>query len=250
MSRLVVKSHRPLQFAAAVIALSMLMSFVTWLLLDESHWSVIAHRLDAADQRKLLWEVNQSLEQENAALRERVMLLERTTSLDRQTSALLQDEIRNLQDESFRLKGELEFYNGILGAAAEGKGLDVHAIHVRPLSGRENTYRLKLILTNVTPSDTDAEGVVEIAFEGSRYGKSQSLSIIDISADGAADLNYKFRNFKRVESDLTLPDGFQPQKVVVELKPKDKKTTNIRKVFDWPESARQEGPHVGQRAET
>jgi hypothetical protein len=236
MTRFVIKSHRPLQFSLAVIALSMLVAIVTWLFLDESHWSLIRDRLSANRDQKLLWEVNQGLEEENARLRERVSMLERTTSLDDQTASLLQKEIRNLQDETFRLKGELEFFQGIMEAVGEVKGLDVHGIHVRPLSA-PGTYRLKLILTNVTDSDKDTEGSVSVTLEGIQKGTTRIINLRDITLDGSPELSFKFRNFKRIESNFSLPEGFSPQRVFVELQTSDPKQSKIRKPFDWPTAA-------------
>jgi hypothetical protein len=236
LARLVIKSHRPLQFSLAVVLLSMLVAFVTWLGLDESHWSVIRDRLQSNRDQKLLWEVNQGLEEENAKLRERVSMLERTTSLDTQTATLLQEEIKNLQEETFRLKGELEFFQGIMEAVGEVKGLDVQGIHVRKLSA-PGSYRLKLILTNVTDADKDAEGAVSVTIEGIHKGTTRLVNLRDITLDQNPEVSFKFRNFKRIESNFSLPEGFSPQRVFVELQPRDQKQSKIREAFDWPTDA-------------
>ena len=97
MSGLVVKTHRPWQFAAAIVVLSMFLATFTWLMLDKRHWSVIYDRIGENQDWKQLWEVNRSLQEERVALQERVLMLERTTSVDKQTAALLQDEIKSLQ---------------------------------------------------------------------------------------------------------------------------------------------------------
>lgn len=236
MARLVVKSHRPLQMAVAIIVLSMFIAFATWLALDKSHWSLIHDRFNESRQRQLLWEVNQGLEEENGRLRERVLMLERTTSLDRQTATLVQDEITELQEEVFRLKGELQFYQGVMESTGQGKGLDVHGIHVRPLTHRDG-HRLKLILTHVTDADIPAEGVMRVQIEGIQAGSTRILDLRQVTLDEPLDLTFKFRNFKRFESNVAFPPDFSPQRVFVELEPKGKMESNIKKVFDWPESA-------------
>ena len=233
MSRLVVKSHRPLQLAIAVVLLSTFLSIVTWTLLDQSHWNFILGQLARNNEHRLLWEVNQGLEDENREMREHISMLERTSGLDKQTETLLQTDIKELQQEIFRLKGELVFYQGIMEAAGQAKGLDVHQIYVRQLSHR-NTYRLKLILTNVASTDAVAEGDMEISIEGIASGATTVLKLVDVTLDKALDMTFKVRNFKRFESNIQLPDGFSPQRVFVNLQPKDKKQSKIRKVFDWP----------------
>lgn len=236
MSRLVIKTHRPIQLGLAIVILSMLVAAVTWLALDESHWSLIRDRINNSREQQLLWQVNQGLEEENARLRERVSMLERMTSLDNSTAGMLQTEIKDLQEENFRLKGELEFFQGIMEAVGEIKGLDVHGIHVRRLT-TPGSFRLKLILTNVTDSDRDTEGAISIAIEGIERGVTRTINLTDLTLDKSLDLSFKFRNFKRIESNLRLPGGFSPQRVFVELQPRDQKQSRIRKAFDWPVSA-------------
>ena len=45
MSSLVVKNHRPWQFAAAIVILSMFLASFTWLLLDKGHWALIYEQI-------------------------------------------------------------------------------------------------------------------------------------------------------------------------------------------------------------
>lgn len=236
MSRLVVKSHRPWQFASAIILLSALTALVTWLMLDRSHWSFIYDRITSSREDRLLWEVNQGLEQERAALQERVLMLERTASLDKQTAAMLQDDIKKLQEQVFRQKRELEFYRGVMDAASQTKGLGVHGIHIEPLS-RERTYHLKVILTHVTKSDIVAEGTLVVSFEGNQRGAAKTMGLQELALDSGLDLSFKFRNFKTFDADFALPEGFTPQRVIVQLQSRDEKQAKIKKSFDWPVTA-------------
>jgi hypothetical protein len=219
-----------------VILASMVTAIGTWLFLDEAHWSVIRGRLQTSTEQQRLWSANKGLEQDNSILRERVIALERIASLDKQTETFLQKEIRGLQDEVFRLKGELAFYQGIMESADQTKGLDVHSIYVRPLA-QANTYQLKLVLTHVANDEAEAAGVMSITVEGLQNGVLRLLSLDEVSADAAPVMAYKFRNFKRFDASMQLPGGFVPQRVIVELQLNDKKPSKIKKVFDWPVTA-------------
>jgi hypothetical protein len=236
MSKLVVKSHRPWQFAVAVIVLSMFLATLTWLMLDKSHWSLIFDRIGDNREWKHLWEVNQSLKEERVALQERVLMLERTTSVDKQTAALLQDEIKSLQEKIYTQKGELEFYQGIMDATRDAKGLNIHGIYIEPLA-QTQAYRLKLVLTHVAKGSFLAEGSMAIFIDGRQNEKQQRLKIEDIATGATLNLVYKLRSFKRFETKLVLPEGYLPERVIVELKPKKKNQVMIREVFDWSTSA-------------
>jgi len=233
MPHYVVKAHRPLQWSIAIVLLSMIIAFLTWIMLDKSHWTAIYSRLSSNKDSKLLWDVNRSLGKENIMLRERVLMLEQTEELDKQTAVILQDELKSMQNEIFRVKRELEFYQGVMESTRDTKGLNIHGIHIDSLPGTQN-YRLKLILTHVTKSDRVAEGILDVVVEGKRNGVAQQLPIIDITTDDSMEFKFKFRNFKKLESDFTLPSGFEPQRVSVVLQPKGKNQSKIKRVFDWP----------------
>jgi len=238
MSRLVVKSHRPWQFALAIVFLSVFFAILTWLVLDRIHWNVIRDRIRIGDQQKVLWEVNKNLGEENKRLRDQVLSLQETTSIDKRTTALLQDELASLQDEIHKLKGELEFYEGIMESTRDTKGLNIYGIHVTPLK-RNRNYLLYVVLTHVAKGDKVAEGRLEVTIEGKtdNGNKTRRYDLQDLSMDDSLNMNFKFKNFKRFESNLTLPPGFKPRRVLVQVHPRGSHRATITKVFEWPASA-------------
>ncbi len=236
---LVVKSHRPWQFAIAVIVLSMFLATLTWVLLDRSHWSFIYDSLTDSQDWKHLWEVNQALEAERTELRERVLMLERITSVDKQTAATLQEEIMQLQEKIYTLKEELEFYQGVMDATRGSQGLNVHGIHVEKLA-QARSFRLKMILTHVSTGSAPTEGTMKISVEGRANGESRNLDLGTLVAGEELNLSYKFRSFHRFEVRLELPEGFNAERVAIELKPKARNQAMIREVFDWTAPLNQE----------
>ena len=237
MPQLVVKSHRPWQFALAVIFLSAFAAVVTWLLLDYAHWSVIQDRARLNEDYTQLRGVNRDLEQENQRLREKVLALEQTTRLDKQTASLLQNELAALQDEIHRLKGELEFYQGIMESTRDTEGLNIYGVHVRPLS-MERSFMLRLVLTHVVKGDKVAQGRLEVLIEGvDKEGAVRRFSLNELSIDEMPPLEFEFKNFKRFERNLTLPSGFEPLRIFVQILPRSGKQAVISKVFEWPATA-------------
>lgn len=232
MSSLVVKNHRPWQFAVAIVVLSMFLASLTWLLLDKGHWALIYERIGDNNEWKNLWEVNQSLEEERVALQERVLMLERITSVDKQTTAILQDEIKSLQESLYKMTGELEFYEGIMDATRGAKGLNIHGIYIEPLL-QSGTYRLKLVLTHVAKGSIEATGTMKISVIGKLNESEQELEIEELAIGENVDLSYKLRSFKRFQVKLALPDKFVADTVVIELQPKSRNKAIIKEVFDW-----------------
>ena len=234
MTHLIIKHHRPYQIVVLAIAISMVIFTTFWFLLDESHWSYIKSRVAIGQESKRLWTENRTLEAENKRLRERVIMLERTTQIDSQAAAEFHEEMKNLQDEIYTLKGELEFYQAIMTSTGSTQGLSIQGMQIDSLPV-ENNYYFKLILTHVAKSDKVAEGTVEISLEGLQEGVAKVLKITDVVLNPAIDLSFNFKNFKRIEGNMMIPSGFTPHRVIIRLQPKDTKLSKIKRVFDWSE---------------
>ena len=232
MGHLVIKHSRPYQIAAVAISVSLVLFVSAWFFLDESHWNYITSRVTTGLQTKKLWDENRRLEQENRKLLNRIVMLERTTQIDGQAAAELHQQMKELQDEIFRLRGELEFYENAMATAGKTKGLAIQALQFQKLNLEED-YHFKLILTHVSKNDTFAEGSVEMILEGIQDGEEKSVNMREVLTTPLGNLNYKFRNFKRLEGNFRIPEGFTPRQVVVSLVSTDKNLSKIVKIFDW-----------------
>jgi len=229
--RLVIKSHRPWQFATTIIVLSSVVALITWLLLDSSHWQLINDRIRGNQDTKYLLETNEELLAHNKALQDQVLMFEQTTRLDKETAVLLQQDLKSLQDEISRLKRELEFYQVVMDTARNSTGIDVHGLHIEPFM-RENQYQLKLVLTNVAKSDRVTKGTVGISVEGMQDRNKIILRLDDLPSIEPADFSFELKSFKGLDYRFELPAGFIPEQVLVQINPQGESVFN--KIFDWP----------------
>ncbi|HIF50850.1 MAG TPA: hypothetical protein EYQ42_04870 [Thiotrichaceae bacterium] len=236
MFKLVVKKHRPFEIILAIVTFSTAFSVIVWLLLDANHWDVIKSRLLQNEELRLLWDVNQKLETENKKLKEQVVMFERSSQIDHQVAARLQNEIRNLQDQVYLFKGELEFYQGIMSATTDSKGLNIQGLHIES-ADQERLYRFKLVLTNVAKSDRVIEVTLDMSVEGMNESGSLVLSLDEVIAGSELKREMKFKNFKRIEGSLNFPKGFKPLRVVVDIRQKGVRNSTVQKIFEWPASA-------------
>ena len=122
MARLVVKRHRPLKVYLFVLLLSVAVSGLSWFLLNIHHWHLIKARLHQNKEAGQLWQARQRLAKENTALREKLILLERSGQIDAATAAGLQNEILELQDQVYRLKDETGILRGDYGGRRGRQG--------------------------------------------------------------------------------------------------------------------------------
>ena len=236
MSKLVVKKHRPLEIFLAAILFSAAFSLIVWFLLDANHWNFIKSRITQSEESRNLWAVNRNLESENAKLSEKVIKLERLTQIDNETAERLQNDIRALQDKVYRLKEELEFYQGIMSATTDSKGLNIQGLHIEA-TDEAQLYRFKLVLTNVAKSDRVVEVTMDMSVEGMNEAGSQVLSLNDVIAGSDLNRDIKFKNFERIEGSLSFPAGFKPLRVLVDLRQKGGQKSAVQRVFEWPANA-------------
>ena len=232
MNNLVIKQDRPLHMVLVFVASIVLLSTVTWLILDKSHWAFIMAKITGNQQMREILQINRQLEKENEELRDKVLWLERNSDIDKQTLIGIRDQLVNLQDEFYKQKGELEFYKGIMSTTENSLGLNIQGLYIESLE--TNLYRYRIILTNVTKSDKTIEGNATIMFYGkSSDGAAKKLNLKDISTPERKNWKFKFKNFMRLEGSFTVPDGFVPNRINVSLISKGKQEKIAERSFEW-----------------
>lgn len=181
---------------------------------------------------------------ENTELKEKLLVLEQHSQVDKQAVALLQQELKEAQEENFRLREDLEFYQGIMNVKHDKNFPVVHGIRIKPLT-QSNGYRLELILLHVTNKDDLFEGVLNIVVTGKQEGETRRLPLRGVSLDQNRDYAVRFRNFQRFENNFVLPDKFEAQTIEVTVSINDKEGSRLEKIFDWPVTANLEVENVG-----
>ena len=212
--KLVIKHHNPLHIIAVIVASCMVIAVTVWVYLDESQWSYIKSSLSEAKKSKGLWQENQTMKSTIVKLEERIVMLERTAQVEMQTITNLQQGMVKQQDEIYKLRNELDFYQGIMTSAGESKGLNIQGLHIEETS-QPRSYYFKLILTHVSKSDKVAAGKLSILLEGVQGGTARTIDIRELTLSESLSLNFKFGSFERIEGSIMLPENFIVHRVIV-----------------------------------
>jgi len=167
-------------------------------------------------------------------LRERAAMLEKSSEIDRLATLEVRNSYAALQNELLELRGELEFYRGIVSPGGTKAGLHIQRFEL--VRGREvGHFDYNLTLTQVKRNDRYARGSVKIDVEGLQDGKPVTLSLSALVAKDAATLRYKFRYFQHFSGELVLPGNFEPKRVTVRLLPRGKgQPSGVETTRDWP----------------
>ena len=232
----VIKRHNPLHIFGVIVISCAVITITTWVFLDESQWSYIKSSLSEAKKNKELWQENQEMSNTIVELEERIVMLERTAQMERQTITNLQENMIEQQDELYKLRNELEFYEGIMTSAGGSSGLNIQGLRIEEMS-KSKSYYFKLILTHVAKSDKIVQGRLSIFLEGVQDDIPRTIDIGELILSKSLPLVFKFSNFERVEGNIVLPEGFDVHRVIVRASQEGTKTApEIERIFDWTEA--------------
>lgn len=186
----------------------------------------------AARYRALMTDLQQAYTA-NARLRDGVAALERSEQVARNANSELKDLIVNLQDKLAVVRGDLSLYQGMAAAGGRQSGVGVHQLMVTPTMA-PGVYEFTLMLTQNLQQAEVTRGEARIILEGSRDGRPARLGLEQLQADSSGSLAFSFKYFQMLEGSLTLPEDFQPGRVLVRLDPEGSGETETAEAdFDW-----------------
>lgn len=194
-----------------------------------SGYAILDHRRDRTALADRLAE-EQAVSDE---LRRQIAILETAGEVDRATYAQVKSTLGELQAEIQEQEEELVFYRGIVSPQDNAAGLRIQSLEVLPSDG-EGRYLLSLLLVQSISQTRKVSGSVKSRVEGIQDGQTTSLDIADLVVPGESyDMAYEFRYFQALEADIALPVGFEPQRVTVEISPREARAERINESFDW-----------------
>lgn len=243
--RLVVRTHRPGRQLLLTAAGLLTLAVAAWMAFEYGQWQQIYARMSSLtrfdNSDELSADAGAALKAENDDLKQRVAILERAAQVDRAADEQLKTHLRTLQDETYSLREELEFYRKVVGRAKDGDGLRVQAVKVDPMS-ESGRYHYKLVLTNLNKDDKVTEGAATIEVAGKAGGQPQKFKITAVdSGTRTANLAFSFVHFHRLEGDFTLPTGFEPESVRVVVRQQAVEVPLQDNSYDWNTLVKAEG---------
>lgn len=170
--------------------------------------------LVAREQSVLLGEVS-DLESRNAHLAERVAVLERAQQIDREAYGQLQSSYMHRETKLAALRAELAFYHKVVDPDAGGDDIKVTATALKPLTGGRR-FLVEFVLSQTpTKRYRKREGKVDFRVVGMRDGATSTLDKKALALAEGERLAYSFKYYQLFRGVLTLPDGFEPDELVI-----------------------------------
>ena len=149
-------------------------------------------------------------------LAQREATLARSDQISRAANKEVQSELAEREEEISDLRANLAFYERLVGATGQPKGLSVHSARFDAESG--GTWRYQIVLTQSLNRGAISRGRLHFTVEGVRDGKLATVGWDELhQRSDVPPQDYSFRYFQQLKGSVMLPAGFTPQRVRVSL---------------------------------
>ena len=156
---------------------------------------------------------------------------EREADVLRRANALLRESERQRQDEIAGLQADLAFYRRLGGANGSQAALAVHHMELQATHS-PRVYLLVFTLTQNLRWASSIGGRIELEVDGIRNGIAEHLNGKQLLAETAAPLKFQFKYFQQFERLITLPEGFDPDRITIRLR-SGSPGTAVEQTMQW-----------------
>lgn len=226
--RFVIVPHRPYaKVLAGVVLVLWLSSLVaTWWMASERAapgMSKLRQELELASKRATEAEALARQHRQNAAT------LRRSDQISRSANTELQATLAEREEEVSALRADVAFYERLVGATGQRRGLSVHEAVFAPETA--GTWRYTITLTQNLNRGAISKGEARVSVEGVSEGRLRTLAWEELLQEpGAPGQSFSFRYFQQLEGSVMLPEGFTPQRVRVQLRSDG---STVDQAFPW-----------------
>jgi hypothetical protein len=177
-----------------------------------------------------------ALEKEKLALSEEIVLLETHRNIDREAYAEVERSLDTLQAKIQEQQDAIAFYRGIVSPADGNAGLRVQDFRLSR-GQQEREFNIRLVLVQAMKHDRKVSGAVSLSIAGLQNGEQKSYEYDELAAgESRSDWDFSFRYFQDFHRQVVLPDGFEPERVTVEVESRTKSIASIEESYAWHSS--------------
>ena len=230
-SKLVVRSHKPHRMRLLWGAVAVVMVLGAYVLYEWGKYRGGFDSRSAAREKSSLLEQVGELKRSNTRLREEIALMTASQEVDREAYGRVEATLTDLQNEIQRNREELAFYRGIVSPADGKRGLKIQDLRVTTNGG--DGYRLRLVLVmEAARHDRRVSGNVALTLEGEKDGQPVRYPLTELVSDNG-EMDFSFRYFQDFDRQIVLPDGFTPERILVEVRSRTRSISSIEESFAW-----------------
>ena len=180
--------------------------------------------------------LNASIEQlksTNHTLQSRLIALETLNAGHAREDQVVSRTIGDLQAQVARQTEELAFYRAGVAEGAPPIGVRVGTVRLAATKPPGH-FLVHVSLVRAGKTDGMTSGTISLAVDGQEQsGKAATLDSNALAAGDAPDVTYDFRYYQDLEQTVTLPPGFRPEHLTVEVTSSRKDIPPLSQAFSW-----------------
>lgn len=230
---LVIRPHAPMRRMILAIVLAVVGFVGLGVAFEFGQYHAGYNVLTAIQERARLEGSIKQLQESNSTLQSRIIELDTMNSGHTREDQVVARTIGDLQAQVARQTEELAFYRAVVAEGAPAIGVRIGTVRLSASKPADH-FLVHVSLVRAGKTDGMTTGSVSLTVDGQgASGKPTNLDGQALAAGGDADVTYDFRYFQDVEQTVTLPPGFRPEHLTVQVSSNRKDVPPLTQTFPW-----------------
>lgn len=230
---LVIRPHAPLRRLILTVTLSVAGLVGLYVAFELGRYyagySIVSVMQEHARQKASI----EQLKSTNHALQARLIAVETLNAGHAREDQVVSRTIGDLQAQVARQTEELAFYRAVVAEGAPPIGVRVGTVRLAATKPPGH-YLVHVSLVRAGKTDGMTSGTISLTVDGQEQsGKAATLDGAALAAGDAPDVTYDFRYYQDLEQTITLPPGFRPEHLTVEVRSSRKDIPPLTQAFSW-----------------
>ncbi|WP_188149911.1 DUF6776 family protein [Teredinibacter waterburyi] len=153
--------------------------------------------------------------------------------VDRQSAESVRQEVIQLKDQLSQLEEENSFYRNLMAPTDNKRGLNFGAVEIVE-TDKTRAFGYKVVLQQLATNHELLTGTLTFNIIGRLNGFDATFSLNQLS-DSVSEkaIRLRFKYFQTVQGVLSLPEGFEPERIELVAKSTGKTPVTVEKRFGW-----------------
>jgi len=225
--------YHPWRKALAIVVLSLLVAGSVYFSYQMGHRDGMAGQEKALSELSRLQVELQSSQTLAEDLQQRVTNLSMGAQIDRKASEDVRQEVIDLKDQLAQMEEENSFYRNLMAPTGNKRGLTFGSVEVID-TDKPREYAYKVVMQQLATNHTLLNGSLSYTVIGKLNGVDATFSLNQLSDDISSEtIRLRFKYFQTIQGKMSLPQGFEPERIELVAKSTGQQAVTIEKRFGW-----------------
>lgn len=153
--------------------------------------------------------------------------------VDQQANEDVRQEVLALKSQVAELEEDISFYRGLMAPTAEQQGLSIGSVNV-VATGQSRRYAYTIVVQQLAANHSLLNGYINVTVVGYEAGVSKRIPLHQLSSEvDAEDIKLRFKYFQTVRGELSLPQGFEPERIELVAVTTGRNGTRVEQKYGW-----------------